>query len=118
MTFNFLPLPIYIALFLFLFFFMIFNAITRRKKDRIGLIVFYITTALLVPFMILAKLNVGLRSVSEAILAFLFLTIFVELSIMVIKDVKCGKGNKQAVIGLMLGWIIIIFFSLIMLNII
>jgi ABC-type Mn2+/Zn2+ transport system permease subunit len=118
MTFNFLPLPAYIIFCAFLCGIMVFFTITRRKKDRKGLIAFYITSSIAFPFIILGKVIPRYNKLMNIITGLIVIAMFLELTVIAIIDYKKGKQNKQTLIGLIMGWAGIIFFLLIMLKVI
>ena len=125
MRLKFLPLPIYIALCLFLCGLMIFFAITRRYKDRKGLIVIYITLAATMPFAIVGRTiqtyfqkYIGYYDLSAIIVFLILIFVFIDSTVMALNDYRKGKLKRQLAIGLCLGWPGIIFFVLILFHVI
>lgn len=56
MSFSYLPFPIYICLCLTVSIFMFYCAIKRKKIDRLGLIVFYITLSIVLVITTIIKI--------------------------------------------------------------
>ena len=118
MSLKFLPLPVYIAFCILLGFILVYIAISRRKKDRREFIVIYITLLLLIPFALIGRIVPRYYDFTSLVNCIIFLVFFVEITIIAIKDAINKRINLLTIVSLILIWIIIVFFALILFNII
>lgn len=118
MSLSFLPLPIYVLFCIIVFVMLLFLAISRRTKDRKGLLAIYYTLALCFPFAALGRLFTSLYDMAAQIVYIILLISFIELTIMRINDFRNGCLERRAVVGLFMVWFGTVFYILIFLHII
>lgn len=119
MNIEFLPSPLYILICLCAFVAMIFLVIKRRKQDRKALIAAYIIIACAPLFMIIGRVMPEYYGITARLNFGIYIILFMEFTVIGICDFKKGKIiKKRTVIGLLLAFTVIIFFSLIFLRII
>ena len=118
MDLNFLPLPLYIIFCMLLMVLMIFFAISRRRKDRKGLIIIYYTISLLAPFMVIARAFPNYFNLFLGIIYGILFLVFIELTVMAIINIRKGLINKKIIAGLIMIWAIVILYILIFLHLI
>jgi len=103
---------------------MIYFALSRRNKDRKGLIAVYITFSFAFPFIIFGRTvqtyfldDIKYYDFASIICYLIMLIVFIEFTVMAINDYRKGKLKKQTLFGLFLGWPCVIFFLLIVFGV-
>jgi hypothetical protein len=107
---NKLPLPMYVMYCAFISLSLLYASIKRRNKDRMGIIVVYLTVSIMTSISIIARVvndDIELRKkyydFFAELIIILLIIVFVELFFLTITHKGSAESKKKIIIG----WIIL-----------
>lgn len=107
MTFKFIPLPLYTLMIIFACSYLIYNAITRRKIDKKGLLIIYYDTAIGLSLTIIDRLSSEVWLLPKRFNTYFFIAycVAIAITLITITYLTCTSGKPELKKWLILTWI-------------